>query len=407
MIPGAAEAGSPLAYEQALWIAIGVVLVLGAITAVLAVLVIGHHFFSDRNRRVNRERFEAATKDLAAHLVASEGELLEAVRRSISRNGRRATALVLRKSRLELKGPAAERISDVLQEIGVTRELKSQLASRREWKREHAARGLGECGGVEAMHALMVGASDSSPAVRRASREGLLTMDSEEAVTVAIRSFLQDLPRRAGWKRAFYSRLSSTNPLELLKLIRSGQLDRNEIKLALEALGDAGAQPAVSLAGDLLHDDDPEIRATAIRVLGKLDRVEYLDHVTTHLTHESWFVRAASARSLEWILGTGDSRRMDRSARMRAVDALASTLSDRAWWVRANGARALARAGRDGRTHLFKSANGADPFAVDASLAALALVTLDRDEQEQIRGILDQRRAAAVSAEMQAGEAPA
>lgn len=394
MLPGPAGTGSPLPYDSAIWIAVAAIIGLAVLMMALAALVIAHHMVSDRNRRLNRQRFERAAGDLAPSLIASSGDLMLAVEKSIARNGMRATALVLRKSRQELKGAAAARITAVLEELGVITELVGALRSRREWKREHAARALGECGGSTALEALSNAASDPAPTVRRAARESLLALNESAGIAIAISSFLQDLPRRAGWRRTFYSRLSSIDPIELLRLVRSGSLDHNEVKLAMEALGDAGAQAAISIASGMLVSDDAELRATAVRVIGKLDRGEFTDQLVRMLEDDEWYVRAAVARSLEWMLGTGDQSRIDRDARARAIAALAKAMSDRAWWVRANSSRALARAGRSAREMLFSAAEGSDPYSADAALAALAMVKLDPAERSLVREVAERRRAA-------------
>lgn len=389
---------SPLEFNQALWVAAFAVIVLCILTLLLATSVIAHHLVSDRNRRLNRERFEGAAAMLAPVLVAPGSDLIDAVRDAIRDHGKRATGLVLRRARLDLRGTSADRISAVLEEIGVVDELIKALDSRRDWKREHAARGLGECGGERALRALLPSADDESAMVRRAARESLLMIRDPEGIRAAIASFLVDLPRRAGWRRSFYSRLSAVDPLELLRLIRSGKLETPEIKLALEALGDSETQAALSIAAEMLERPEPELRATAARVIGKLDRVEFMTKLTEALNDEAWFVRAAIARSFEWMLSGKQTSRMDPRARAAAVDALALHLADRNWWVRANSSRALAREGSSGRKRLFISAGGTDGYAADAALAALALVELAPEEQERFNRLIEARRAASLSA---------
>lgn len=385
---------SPLEFNQALWTAAIAVVVLCILTVLLAASVIGHHLVSDRNRRRNRERFEGSADVLAPVLVGPGADLMDAVRESIRRYGKRATGLVLRRARLDLRGGAADRISNVLDDIGVTAELIAALRSRRDWKREHAARGLGEAGGEKALRALIETANDESAMVRRAARESLLMLRDPEGIHVAIASFLRDLPRRSGWRRAFYSRLSAVDPLELLRLIRSGNLETAEVKLALEALGDAGTQAALSVAAEMLDRPEPELRATAARVIGKLDRVEFIPRLTEALQDDAWFVRATVARSFEWILSAKETSRMDPASRSAAVEGLAKHLADRNWWVRANASRALAREGTIGRQRLFAAAAGSDSYAADAALAALAIVELPPSENSRFHELIEARRAA-------------
>ena len=64
-------------------------------------------------------------------------------------------------------------------------------------------------------------------------------------------------------------------------------------------------------------------------------------------------VRAAAARSVEWMLTLND-RPSHPSTRQTAAEKLGPCLTDSSWWVRANAARALSRigdAGVEGETH--------------------------------------------------------
>lgn len=389
-----------LSMGSALWIAVAALITLFIVTMLLAVSVVAHHMVSDRNRRLNRKRYEAAAELLAPALVSSTGDLLDAVRECMGLYGRRATGLVLRQARRDLRGQSGDRVSMVLAATGVIDELLRDLRSQREWKREHAARGLGECGGPRALTALISIADDEAPGVRRAARESLLVLGDADGIRVAISSFLTDLPRRAGWRRSFYSRLSAVEPLSLLRLIRSGRLDASEIKLALEALGDAESQAAMPIAAELLASAAPELRATAARVIGKLDRVELMPRLTDQLSDSEWYVRAAAARSLEWMLAGAAVSRMDAAVRTAAIQGLTRCLSDRSWWVRANASRALAREGTAGRRQLFGVATREDRYAGDAAVAALSLVDLEPDEQRSFAMLIDWRRAQAAGVQV-------
>lgn len=374
--------------RQGIFIVAVAVLVLLAIAILLSLIVLIHHLWSDRERRVNRERFEGAASFLAPFLVGAEDELSAAVARARSKYGDRAVGLVLRRARFDLKGEVAAHIADCLLEMGAVDELIRETKSRRDWRRVGGTRGLGECGGEKVRTVLMdLAMNDPVGDVRRAAREGLLAEHHPRATQVAIDSFLQDLPRRAGWRRSFYARLAAVASTDLLDLIRSRQLSSGEEKLALEALGDAGATDALTLAIGATRSREPELRATGIRVAGKLGGSAEFPLVLRSLEDDAWFVRAAGARALEWMLGSRRLDAPDDDTKRLATNLLGARLADGSWWVRANAARALARAGEEGIGVLFTAAEGKDRYARDAALAALAMANLDPVRTARLRKI--------------------
>ena len=374
-------------------VAIGVVS-LTVIVVILSIVVFTHHLISERQRRRNREQFEGAANLLAPFLVSPEAVLSSAIPGARHKFGDRAVSLVLRRARFDLKGEVATRISEQLSEMGAIDHLIAEARSRRDWKRISGVRGLGECGG-EAARKILIDSSMNDPVgdVRRAAREGLLADHTPEATKAAIDSFLQDIPRRAGWRRSFYARLATVASAELLDLIQSKRLSAEEAKLALEALGDAGAKPALKLAVAESMSPEAELRATAVRVVGKLGGATELPLVIKALGDDAWFVRAAAARALEWMIGTRALQVREASVEQAACVQLNERLNDTSWWVRANAARALSRAGERGLDMLLHTGEGKDPYARDAALAALAMAELNASQQSRLRIIL--RRAEA------------
>lgn len=376
--------------DEALFLIAAFVLVMTFVVFTLSTIVFLHHLWSDRDRRLNRERFEGSATFLAPYLITVDSNLPDMVDVAIKRFGPRAVGLVLRRARLDLKGLVSHRISQALVDMGAVDELIRETSSRRDWKRVAAARGLGECGGEKARAVLMdLAMNDPNGEVRRASREGLLTEHVPEATRVAIESFLRDLPRRAGWRRSFYARLAAISASDLLHLVQSGQLAAGEEKLALEALGDAGAVDALPLAIGHSTATQPELRATGIRVVGKIGGAAELPLVIDALADDAWFVRAAAARSLEWMLGSRAIALNDARLQILSMGLLGKCLGDSSWWVRANAARALSRSGRDGIDALFAAAQGHDRYARDSALAALALANLPLEQKLKLRYIID------------------
>jgi HEAT repeat protein len=376
--------------SEAMFLIAAFVIGMSIIVMTLAAIVFLHHLWSDRVRRLNRERFEGAATFLAQYLVTIDSNLEGMVDVAVKRFGSRAVSLVLRRARFDLKGPVSYRISTALVEMGAVNELIRETSSRRDWKRVGAARGLGECGGEKARAVLMdLAINDPVGEVRRAAREGLLTEHVPEATRIAVDSFLKDLPRRAGWRRSFYARLAAVAAPDLLHLIRSGQLQPSEEKLALEALGDAGSLDALPLAIGQSRAKQQELRATGIRVVGKLGGEQEMPIVIHALEDEAWFVRAAAARSLEWMLGSRSLHLTDPKLQSESTSLLGRCLGDSSWWVRANAARALGRSGQHGIGVLFAAAEGHDRYARDSALAALAMSNLATDQKLRLRYIID------------------
>lgn len=341
-----------------------VVLALVALITVFCLGLVVHHSFSSQRRNRRGRLVRQATADLAAHIGAVE-PLSAAVRSARRRYGDWATAVVLREARGELRGERAVELSAVLLEMGEVQRLRQAARSRSEWKRAQAVRELGQCGGDEARAELIAAAQDSSPDVRRAAMDGLLSDGRPESVQAAMQTFLRDAPTRTTWKRSFYAHLASAAAKELRGLLASGALSGNEEKLGLEALGDARDPEAVPLARERLSARDPELRATAARVVGKLDDAASGPKLVSLLRDSEWFVRAAAARAFE-------SLRADPAA----LSALGESLADEIWWVRANATRALAQQGKAGAEALLAAADGLDLFSRDAALAALGQVRM-------------------------------
>ena len=361
------------------------VLALTVVVMALSVVVIAHHMITDRERRLNRQRFERASMLLAPRMIANDASLELAVEEARETCGERAVALVLRKARFDLRGPIVERVSSILGGMGEVRRLQKEMKSRREWKRSAAVRGLGECGGKEARESLLAAAEDESPDVRRAAREGLLNDGTVEAVQAAIASFLADLPRRAGWRRSFYARLASVSASQMTILIDSGNLSPAEEKLAIEALGDAGDPSALALAMARIHSPDAEARATAVRVFGKAGRVQDVPIILSALSDSEWFVRAAAARSVEAILNLPRAVKGEGEWLGAICSRLEDALRDPSWWVRANAARALARSGSLGVETLMDAVSSTDRYARDAAVAALSMATVTPERRLEIR----------------------
>ncbi len=352
-------------FGQPLFLALAaIVIALGIFVSAACVSLLAHHVVSARRRRLRASLVARATRLLAPAIVTAGG-LTECVEHARRRLGDGAVAEVLRRARVEIKGPCAMELTSELARIGEVERLSREARSRWLWRRRAAVRGLGECGGMVAREALLRAANDLEPDVRRAARDGLLNDGLPESTEVAIRSFLDDLPRNFGWRREFYSRLATRSPAALLDLTTSGRLTTHDEKIALEALGDIHEQRALEHARGRLRSADPEMRSTATRVLGKLRDAESAPAIAALLDDPAWYVRAAAARAFEHLPATDEH-----------LSALGDRLTDPAWWVRANAARTLAHKDQAGADVLLRTMEGTDRFARQTAITAISRIEI-------------------------------
>lgn len=349
---------------------------LGVIAFAFCVVLVVHHGVTSGQRRRRTSLVNRATPHLATHVATGE-KLPEAIAESRQRFGDWATAIVLREARGEVRGERAAQLTQALVDMGEVSRLGKLAASRQDWRRAHALRELGQCGGDEARAILLKAIEDPSPEVRRSARDGLLLDGRPASVKAAMTSYRQDLPVGTTWRRSFYARLAAVAPDDLRELLAAGTLDRSEEKMALEALGEAKVAAVLPVARQRLADADPEIRATAARVVGKLGDAQSVPALTKLLSDPEWYVRAAAAKAF-------DSMHVDEAT----TRALTRSLSDETWWVRVNAAHALAQQGNGGVEALLAAAEGQDAYSRDAGLAALGHAMMAPAARKRMEGAL-------------------
>jgi hypothetical protein len=349
------------------------VLVLGALATLACLTLVIHHAYTSTRRRRRGRRVERATIFLTPH-IASGNPLAAAVATSRRRHGDWATSIVLREARGRAGQDRADDLSAALGAMGEVARLTTLAGSKQDWRRSKAVRELGQCGGGGARSVLLEAVRDRSPEVRRGAREGLLCDRRAGSVKAAIGAYLEDGEMAIASKRAFYSQLAATPGEDLRDLLRAGTLDRHEEKLALEAMGDARDAGALPVALERLSAPDPETRATAARVVGKLADQRGAHALERLLGDTEWYVRAAAAKAFDCMEPSGRAQRL-----------LAGLLDDDVWWVRANAAHALAHQGDGGVDALLLAVDGEDAYSRDAALAALSLTALDQTGRERLQ----------------------
>ncbi len=278
------------------------------------------------------------------------------------------------------RAPQGGLVRDRALERGVVGRLLQDAAASATWKRVLALEGLRTCGSGEALPALRAASQDPAPEVRRSGRDGLLADGSPEAIRALLASLLAEFQIRPDWRGGLFARVPVPASPALLTLLRQGALDDRQEKLALELLGDAAEPQAAPIALERLASPDPERRATAARVLGKLG-VEP-GAVAPLLTDREWFVRAAAARAFETL-----------RADSPVLALLESRLADTEWWVRSNAAQALVRQGEPGLATLFTvlEEEDSDKEARDVALSALSSLDLPSAGRARLESIVRRR----------------
>lgn len=317
----------PPLIEAAVFATAALLLTIAAATLTLVV----YHWIDVRRRRRLSVGLPLAAAYLAPRLVRG-GSLEPVIDQARRRWGHDVVCTVLRRFRLALEGSLATQITEILENTGEIARLQANCASRFALRRRQALALLGASGGSGAISELLQALDDPKSDIRRVARQGLLTQRRSETTDAAIGSFMQEPTQRKAWARSFFARLAAVAPQKLCVLIQSGQMNVAYEKLSLEALCEVENVGAAQLALERVSSPSPELRATAARVIGKLQWAAGLRVLTEMLRDSEWFVRAAAARSLGTVTSGQDT-----------INALLECLTDTSWWVRTNAAQSLSR----------------------------------------------------------------
>jgi len=134
------------------------------------------------------------------------------------------------------------------------------------------------------------------------------------------------------------------------------------LRAALDSVGRLGLVEFAYDAGARVNHRDREVRAAALRAMGRLGRVPTRARtaVVIALSDDTEFVRVQAARAAAFV-----------PARL-AVMALRGALGDQSWWVRRAAAESLLRQNRWGVAVLRKAARShPDHFASDMAAQVL------------------------------------
>jgi HEAT repeat protein len=345
---------------------VGLTWLLAAVVALLAAAVLGLRSLRESRERRGIERKATLLPAVRALLAdpKTTAEDLAAFWR-----GAAAPESVARLLLDEVRALGPERraaVAGAFEAVGrVDRDLAA-LRSRRWWVRAAAADRLRRLAVPRAAGPLLERLTDRHEEVRLVAARALADLGE----TRVIRPLLASLSGSSRWAAiqaaAILTALGPAAADTLAAVLREeatrpGGGDPRRLRLLLDGLAEAGDRDAADAVSAFLSHRDPDIRARAARVLGRLAAPGAVRLLRQALDDPAWPVRAqAAAALLEAPLDAG------------TLEALALRLSDSAYWVRLNAAETLGyHTDRRGRQRLAAAITSPDPFACQAALRVL------------------------------------
>jgi HEAT repeat protein len=256
-----------------------------------------------------------------------------------------------------VRGESAALLTEALAQRGALGRILGRSYSKSRHRRAGAAERLGLTVSLEAEHRLWeIVNSDHSLEVRIVATRALGNAGSAGAAATLLRSLSRADPVPEG---IVASALLELGPeaVPALRATLSGDAagGRRQRAMAANLLGLLDAMPAWEALADNVTSGDLEVRANAVRALGRLGMPQAVSRIVGCLApEEEPELRAVAARALGRL---GDPR---------SAPALAACLDDPHYWVAHNAAEALAALGAAGHSELTRAAASGRPGAMHA-----------------------------------------
>ena len=207
----------------------------------------------------------------------------------------RAFASLLTRYARRLTGSERSALAGWFERTGRVESQQAALSRYTAWRRATAAYALGDMGSAHAVPALLSTLDDGDREVRAAAARSLGRLDNPAAVAPLVASLLNShVPR--GVAASALLGLGSVAVPELRRLVADE--DAQVRAVAVELLGLIGCSEDDALVTARLRDGSAEVRAKAARALGRLGAEMATSELRLALADRIPFVRAAAANAL-------------------------------------------------------------------------------------------------------------
>lgn len=279
-------------------------------------------------RRLWLARREAAREAVDDHLGPLALEVMsgEVAHPPLSAAETEALGRVLSRFSRELAGEGSFAIATFFEQSGALDRELAALTHRRVWHRATAAFTLGDMASQRATPALLKALEDTDRNVRAAAARSLGRLGAPEGVVPLLRALvLRKVPHVTAAHALLAIGGEALPGLQELAKDQDAEIRANAIEL-IGWIGDASEGP---MLGEHLRDPSAEVRAKAARALGRLGAAEAVGQLCTALEDRIAFVRVAVAEALG-VVGDAASAepllRVARSKSFAAANAAAAAL---------------------------------------------------------------------------------
>lgn len=340
---------------ELIWSAAGL-LASGATLWLLALVVLR---LAHERRSAEAERRRARVLSALAEMLKDANAGAALLASSIRDAGLMADALLQFQDLV--RGPDQTRVLDNLRGLGVDGVLRDAALRGVKRGRVSAAEALAAIGGPVAVEGLeQLAASTDDPELRLVAWDGLMRHGAPPSVASVIsvveRGGVQPSLRLVQLVRDLVSR----GPSAAAAALDTAAPSAASRALIVDAMGYAGDYAVLPWLIARAEDPDPDVRAAAMRSLGRLQHPQAQKVVATALTDPDWPVRAAAAQAA------------GAAGFVACAESLSDLLGQPEWWVRFRAGEALSRLGAPGAEVLRRTAAHGDAVSREAASRALA-----------------------------------
>ena len=301
----------------------------GALLGAAVSALVGHALHARRRARRDRARFGVLHRLVSLRLAEGTGRLSSALLRSMPF---RLQVRLLHELAPSLAGAQRARLTELMTRVGITERAERWCGSRRWWRRLQGLRLLTELRAGAAIAPALL--DDPRPEVRAQAIEwvtenpdpvligrmlclldddrmkGLLPVKDGlvrigRPCLVPLTHFLSD--RRGSALRAGLEVAAVlADPMMLAPAITATRdADPRTRAVAADLTAALGGEDAVDRLAELLDDPHPDVRAAAVRGLGRLEYWPAAARAALLLRDPAWVVRSAAALTLRAFGATG------------------------------------------------------------------------------------------------------